>query len=194
MRQTVSSAVLQLWGGGDVPLLLEHLVLLHQVSAGALARRPQTNLPQEEMNKPRPLPPLTPHSTPLALSSCQSVSSTNTQTHTHTRPSCFSSCLPENFVDPMFSAWKEQFVPPFFFILFLLFNVPILLIFLYFLFGFFPSESWTDCSRAWLRCRVTVWFCVVTLDFLFCFFFYWSAYYELVSENVLFKCLVTDEH
>lgn len=138
MRPTVSSAVLQLWGGGDVPLLLEHLVLLHQVSAGALARRPQTNLPQEEMNKPRPLPPLTPHSTPLALSSCQSVSSTNTQTHTHTRPSCFSSCLPENFVDPMFSAWKEQFVPPFFSFCFYYLMYPFYWFFSIFCLFFFP--------------------------------------------------------
>lgn len=138
MRPTVSSAVLQLWGGGDVPLLLEHLVLLHQVSAGALARRPQTNLPQEEMNKPRPLPPLTPHSTPLALSSCQSVSSTNTQTHTHTRPSCFSSCLPENFVDPMFSAWKEQFVPPFFSFCFYYLMYPFYWFFSIFCLVFFP--------------------------------------------------------
>ena len=37
-------SVLQLRGGGDVPLLLEHKLLLHQVSAGALACRAQANV------------------------------------------------------------------------------------------------------------------------------------------------------
>lgn len=50
-----SISVLQLWRGGHVPLLLEHVILLHQMPAGALARRPQTYLSPEEMSWPRPL-------------------------------------------------------------------------------------------------------------------------------------------
>lgn len=84
--------MLQLRGRGHVPLLLEHVLLLHQVSAGALARRPQTDLPQEEMSG---LPP--PSFLPLYLSISPvspSVRWSNTctctcvclftQTHTHT--------------------------------------------------------------------------------------------------------------
>lgn len=87
--------VLQLRGGGHVPLLLEHLLLLHQVSAGALARRPQTNLPQEEMNRPRP--PVNPSQLTVG-SPPPPVSQYTPPTHTHVPPASSPAFL-RNFMD-----------------------------------------------------------------------------------------------
>lgn len=47
-----------------------------------------------------PIPDRTQHA--IGSRPLLSVSVYNKHTHTHTSPSCFSTCLPENFVDPMF--------------------------------------------------------------------------------------------
>ena len=52
-------SVLQLWGGGHVPLLLEHVLLQRAVSAGTLAQRAQARLSSQTLiclhPAPRPL-------------------------------------------------------------------------------------------------------------------------------------------
>ena len=52
-------SVLQLWGGGHVPLLLEHVLLQRAVSAGTLAQRAQARLSSQTLiclhPGPRPL-------------------------------------------------------------------------------------------------------------------------------------------
>lgn len=149
------------------------------MSAGALARRPQTNLPQEEMNEQAPpLSDLTQHAIGSVLaSSCQSVSTTNTNT-----------LLPPAsrlaFLKTLWTRWffvrAERFC--FYYLMYPLY-------WFYFLrFYFF----WTVNSLFNSMTR-TSYDLVFSLFFFFFFsFFYWSA--NFVLENVLFKCVGTGEH